>query len=257
MQPVAAQSVWTQEYDVNTLVLNSQKRLGLYGLLNILGDAAWNHAEYLGCGYEAMIARGTVWVLTRQKLAMTRWPSWGDRLTVRTWPCPFAGPQAPRQFEFFVGGKKIGECVTLWLVMDYHSRRPKRFNVNETPFDVRREGLLAIEAAKLPLRDDFSAVTTLCVRNSDMDVNGHVGNTRYAQWILDALPPKALRKFKLESYEVNFLAETKRGDEIELSGGKAARGMWQFQGRRIKDGKAVFAARLGISSAPSIASCPH
>ena len=30
------QVIWTQTYDVNTIVLDTQKRLGLFGLLNLL-----------------------------------------------------------------------------------------------------------------------------------------------------------------------------------------------------------------------------
>lgn len=57
------QTIWTQTYDVNTIVLDPQKRLGLVGLLNLLQDAAWLHARHLDCGYEEMMQRGTIWVL--------------------------------------------------------------------------------------------------------------------------------------------------------------------------------------------------
>ena len=44
------------------------------------------------------------------------------------------------------------------------------------------------------------------VRNSDIDSNNHVNNTRYAQWILDSLPIDLLKKgVELKGYEVNFL----------------------------------------------------
>jgi medium-chain acyl-[acyl-carrier-protein] hydrolase len=241
------QTIWTQPYDVNIIVLNPLKKLGLHGLLNLLQDAAWNHAEHLGCGFEEMIARDTIWVLTRQKLTMTEWPKWGDKVTVRTWPCPFTAAQAPRQFEIFVGDRKIGESITLWLVLDYETRRPKRIKPADYPFSVREEGLLAIAAGKIAPRDGLRKTATFHVRNSDLDVNGHVNNTGYARWILDSLPLEAHRRFNLESYEVNFLAEAMLGDEITIEEGKVAHGVWQYQGRRTSDGKVVFAARLGVN----------
>jgi medium-chain acyl-[acyl-carrier-protein] hydrolase len=240
------QTIWTQSYDVNTIVLNPQKRLGLYGLLNILQDAAWNHAEYLGCGFGEMLKHGTLWVLTRQKLTITDWPVWGDAVVIRTWPCPFGGAQAPRQFEILVKERKVGESTTIWLTLDGRTRRPLRINAAEVPFAVRTEGVLAISAGKIPLREGLEPAATFFVRNSDLDVNGHVNNTRYAQWILDSIPLAAHERFRLESYEVNFLAETNVGDEISIAGGKVGAALWQFQGRRASDGKAVFAAKLGI-----------
>jgi medium-chain acyl-[acyl-carrier-protein] hydrolase len=242
------QTIWTQDYAVDTMVLNPQKRLGLFGLLNILQDAAWNHAANLGAGFDDMIARGAIWVLTRQKLTMTGWPEWGGKITVRTWPCPFSGAIAPRQFEIFSGDKKLGECITLWLVMDAKTRRPIRINPADYPFDIRRDGLLAIAAGKIAPREGLKEAARFCVRNSDLDVNGHVNNTQYAKWILDSIPLDAHRRFRIASYEVNFLAETTLGDEIAIEGCKAAHKLFHFQGRRTADGKVVFTAKLGVGA---------
>ena len=66
--PPMIQTTWSRSYDVNTMVVNPQKRLGLVGLLNILQDIAWIHGSHLGHGFEAMLARGSAWVLTRQEV---------------------------------------------------------------------------------------------------------------------------------------------------------------------------------------------
>jgi len=69
---------WTQHYDVNTMVLDHQKRISLVGVLNLLQDTAWIHADHLGWGYEALVEKGTIWVLSRQKLVLREWPLWRD-----------------------------------------------------------------------------------------------------------------------------------------------------------------------------------
>ena len=81
------QVVWTQDYAVNSIVANAHKRLGLVGLLNILQDVAWVHAEHLGHGYEATMQAGAASILSRQTLVMSAWPDWGDELE-----CPHLGP---------------------------------------------------------------------------------------------------------------------------------------------------------------------
>ena len=95
--------IWTQAYPVNAIVVNAQKRLGLVGLLNILQDAAWAHADHLGHGYEATLEAGSLWILSRQKLTMTDWPDWRDELIVRTWVRPIKGPLVHRDYEVLVG----------------------------------------------------------------------------------------------------------------------------------------------------------
>jgi medium-chain acyl-[acyl-carrier-protein] hydrolase len=243
-------TVWMESYAVNSMVLNPQKRLGLFGLLSLLQDAAWLHADHLGYGYAQMLADGTLWILTRQKLVMSDWPVWGDVLTVRTWARPAMGARAPRDFEILIGERKIGESTTQWLILDATTRRPVRINPTTHNIKSRQEGLLSLEPAKIPLRDDLEPAATFRVRNSDLDVNGHVGNTRYALWVLDSLSPAELTDNRIAGYDVNFLAETNVGDEIAIARGPVADGAaLQFQGTRTADGKTVFAVRLTLTRA--------
>lgn len=248
------QPIWTKNYDVNLVVLNPQKRLGLFGLLNLLQDAAWLHAERLGCGYDQMVSKGIFWVLTRQYVTMTDWPVWGDAVTIRTWARPFSGARAPRDFEVLIGDRKIGEATTNWLILNAETRRPMRFDVLANPVACRSEGCLRLEPQKIAARDDLETVTAFCVRASDLDMNGHVNNTRYAQWVLDVMPVEELAGYRVTGYDVNFLAETRLGDEVAIARGplETADGgtfVRNFQGQRLSDGKAAFTARLTLRPA--------
>ncbi len=179
------QVVWTQNYAVNSIVANAQKRLGLVGLLDILQDVAWVHAEHLGHGYEATIEAGALWILSRQKLLMTAWPDWGDELVVRTWVRPIKGPLIHRDYEILVGDAKVGESAASWLTLDATTRRPIRPTLAAASLDFRSDAALALTPEKLAVRRNLAEVARFPVRNSDLDVNGHVNNTRYAQWILE------------------------------------------------------------------------
>src|SRR5512133_2071300 len=105
---MTTEPIYTQTYDVNTIVLDHQKRLSLVGMLNLLQDIAWMHASRLGWGYDDLISKGTIWVLSRQKLVVTDWPVWEDKVTIRTWPRPSGSILALREFEILVGDKKVG-----------------------------------------------------------------------------------------------------------------------------------------------------
>ena len=105
------------------------------------------------------------------------------------------------------------------------------------------------------MRTDLKTEATFQVRNSDLDVNGHVNNTRYAQWILDSIPLEAHAAYRLDEYEINFLAETNVGDTVVIERGEVEPSptsptRWQFQGRRMPDDKTVFVARLGATPRP-------
>jgi acyl-ACP thioesterase len=247
------QDVWSRSYAVNSIVANAQKRLGLVGLLGVLQDVAWTHAERLGHGYDATIDHGAIWILSRQKLVMADWPIWGDRLTVRTWVRPIKGPLIHRDFEMRVGGREVGQCAASWLTLDARTRRPVR-PAAAAQWLCRQDGALAFTPEKIALRQDLAETARFAVRNSDLDVNGHVNNTRYAQWILDATSLEAGRTCRVDSYEVNFLAEVQVNDAVAIDSAPVeaisnVERSLHFQGRRLSDGAHAFAAVVGVVAA--------
>lgn len=246
---------WTQRYEVNTLVVNPHKRLGLVGLLKILQDVAWIHGGHLGHGFEAMMAKGWIWVLARHKLVASDWPAWGEAIEVRTWVRPVDGLLVLRDYEVWAGPRKVAESTASWLIVDAATRRPVKVSMGRAAVLTREDATLDLTPAKLPARDDLTPLARFQVRNSDLDVNGHVNNIHYAQWILDAVPASAHRDQVVRDYEVNFLAETSVGDQVVIEGGGAALhqepGGLSFQGRREADGKAVFTARLRVGPPPA------
>lgn len=242
---------WSREYEINSFLANSQKRLGLYSLLNILQDASWAHANHIGHGHSASLEKNYFWVLTRQAVSMSTWPAWGETIRVETWIRNPSGPFVLRDFEVWSGGVKVGIAVASWLMLDARTRAPVRNHLASLKDVARAEGTLEVEPQKIEQRTDLQNLVKFQVRNSDLDMNQHVNNTRYAQWILDSVPFDWHSRFLVKDYEVNFLAETRSGDEIsilispepiEVSDG------WirQFQGWRASDSKTVFSARLKV-----------
>jgi medium-chain acyl-[acyl-carrier-protein] hydrolase len=112
----------------------------------------------------------------------------------------------------------------------------------------RSDSPLSIEARKVELPPSLREAARFDVRYSDLDMNLHANNTRYAQWVLDSLPPGWRRAFELTEYEVNFLAEAREGDSVAIrstaSAEKGQKGEAWFQGWRDSDSKAVFSAKL-------------
>jgi acyl-ACP thioesterase len=248
-----ATEVLTREYEVNSFLVNPQKKLGLYSLVSILQDSAWTHATQLGYGYEDSLEKKMFWVLTRQKIVMSIWPAWAEHIQVNTWVRPVRGVVGTRDFEILVDGKKIGESTTSWILLNLETRKPIRSGVASFDSSVRTEGVLELEARKIEVRDDLIVRAEFRVRNSDLDMHYHVNNSRYVQWILDSIPIEWHERHELHTYEINFIAETTKSDTVIISmtpekDGPFKNDWVQFQGVRKSDGKTVFAARLQFSS---------
>jgi len=247
------QKIWASQYEVNSFLVSTQRRLGLYALLNILQDVAWKHATHLGHGYESVFEKKMTWVLTRQKVVMTAWPKWGEWVEIKTWLRPMQAPFVVREFEIFKDGKVIGAASASWLMIDIESRRPLKRGVTELETEFRTDYQLSFEAPKIEPDEHFEEIARYSVRNSDLDLNEHVNNTRYAQWILDSLPLEWHRKTALQEYDVNFIAETRAGDQIVIrkslhSDTSGETRLVMFDGWREADQKRVFLARMKVVS---------
>jgi medium-chain acyl-[acyl-carrier-protein] hydrolase len=245
--------IWSETYKVPSYLVNLRGQAGLYAMVNFIQDIGWLHAIRA----EIRLPKHLGWVFTRQKLVMHQWPKWNDEVEIVTWIRP---PKSSlfcfRDYEIKVNDKTYGFCTSAFAVLNLETRRLA--NIDLKNFETYSHPTLNLnqEPEKIAMQD--SALETLAsfyVRNSDIDMNDHVNNSKYAQWILDALTIDSLKHGrKLVSYEINFLQEAMLGDLIHIQKAKditscEGQPVLVFQGTREKDGKAIFRARLGLSLA--------
>lgn len=235
--------------DIQSLHINTSKKLGLFGLLAIMQDMAFEHSTMLGFGYEDVVEKGFFWVLVRQKLRMHSWPNWNDKIRVTTWSKPIVGVYAFREFEFFVGEEKIGDCSTTWMILDAKTRRPRSIDNSDSLFQPRKDYSLDYTADRIDAPENLELTKTFDVRISDLDMNEHVNNIKYTQWFLDAVPYVYHQKYYIEEYEINFLAETFLDDSLEAYSNMnelvptvSTKEVF-FVGKRASDSKTAFIAK--------------
>ena len=92
---------------------NAQMELPLQSLVREIIDAATDHANALGFGYDRLLANGNAWVLSRLCVEMQRFPAVGDTYTLTT-----------RNFEITdSNGTTLGHSRTVWAGIDIKTRR--------------------------------------------------------------------------------------------------------------------------------------
>lgn len=245
---------WSETYKITSYLVNLRQQAGLYSVLNLIQDVGWQHAIQL----EIKLPINQGWIFTRQKLVMNQWPKWNQNVTVKTWlrPPSEGGVFFLRDYEIYIDDCKIGECTSTFAVFDTLTRKAVSLDLTTFKDMWREDKLLVHQPEKIKLSSDIVQLAQFQVRNSDIDSNNHVNNTKYAQWILDSLPIETLRAgIDLSEYEVNFLAETKIGDQIRVQkvNHEVIEGITsiiQFQGIKSIDGKPAFAAKLKVKRPP-------
>ena len=209
-------------YCEKTLLLSRDCDLGgLWkpsAILTAMQETAGMHSHILGCGRETLVQKGVVWVLTRCEVQMEKEARMGSRLSIETFPMPLRRWFFPRYFVFRdEEGAQVGAAGTLWVLFDLEKR------CMVAPGDV---------AGAIPDNSDLTpplgvpgpvprltGETAACARTpvySELDVNGHVNNARYADWLCDALGLEVMREYRVKTMRLSYAAEIRPGQAMEL-----------------------------------------
>ena len=197
-------------------------RIKIASLMQHLQEAAALHAEQLGFGREKMDRLDGYWVLSNVRLEIAEQPKWNQQVTIRTWPSGYSRSIASREFiGIDRNGRELFRAGSEWMVLDKHRGRPK--NLFHLDLVLPKTGTKALqgELDRLEPQQGGIAVDRLRVGRSAIDLNGHVNNTEYIRWGMDALS----RQFKLGDeiccVHATYLSEVFEADELDLlaSGG--------------------------------------
>ena len=187
-------------------------------ILETMQDAAGAHSMLLGCGREELIKRNIVWVLARCELRMDRYPDAGEQITVHTFPTPTRIYFFPRYYVFTdARGEMVGKAGSLWLLLDINTRRmlPPGEVAKLIP-DNKDLSIPMNLPATVGALQGIEQVTEYHPVYTDLDVNGHVNNTRYADWLCNALGIDLMKEYEPESIILNYNHEVLPGQKVML-----------------------------------------
>jgi medium-chain acyl-[acyl-carrier-protein] hydrolase len=212
------QSVWQDEIFVRSYDVDNTGRLRLSSLFNYFQETAGNHATHLGAGYEVLQNLGLFWVLSRAKVRVHRLPVWGETVRLTTWPKSVDGVLFVRDFN--LTSDKHGPLVdssTGWLLLDAKAYKPHMPDALPANLPPNLHGYALDEPLrKIRPLNDLKAVYERKVLASDLDVNHHVNNARYIDWIMDCYSPDEGASKTVGTMQVNYVGETTFGDEVRL-----------------------------------------
>ena len=238
--------IWKESFRVSTFSVDATQRLSLTWFFWYFQEAAQQHASVLGWGYNEMLKTNKMWALLRVLVEFNSMPAWNEQVTITSWPKAMKGLFASR--DLFLKNEKeeiLARGTSLWVLLDRNTRKPVKdarvedFRGEESLHAIKRKPIKIAWPAKLHL------ARTHHVAYSHLDMNGHVNNVRYLEWVMDEMSMEQIISQQPAEIEINFLNESRQGDEIavylpddnvdgELSG---------FI-KLVKDQKPVYAVRI-------------
>ncbi len=206
-----------KQYALRTSDFTPEKTLKKSAILDLFQDIAGYHSDFLGCGLDDFAKKGYGWVLVGVRCEILKAVNMYDNLVVKTWPLKPSFAKYVRQYAVYNSENEVvfkGDSV--WTIIDLKTRKPvvlkevyrgvEKFN-EESVFDGK---LLKIR----PLDDTaFSFVGNRTVNFSDIDMNGHVNNIKYADIIVDVLG-NDIENFKF--FQIDYHKELMSGKTVEI-----------------------------------------
>jgi acyl-CoA thioesterase FadM len=204
----------TETFPVRTYDADSTGRAGIRAIADYFQEAASGHARTLGFPAERLRAEQLAWVLARLQITVNRFPPAGETVTAVTWPAAHERHMAYRCYELYTqDGELLAAGTSAWVTIHLADRSMvplpdfirdgyPQDNPPCRPFETRTLPRLREEAAGVRIR----------TRRADLDINGHVNNGHYLQWLLECMPCD--RQNELRAMDISFRAECFADTEI-------------------------------------------
>ena len=228
-------------YELRAADFDCHDRIHPSSVLSLFQDVAGIHANELGIGFAALMENKTIWVLTKVCYRMVGVPRRYERVRVRTWPLRPGRVNFRREYCIETeAGETLIQGTSEWVVVHSEKRRvlpagelyPSEDYCTDTFFEGRlpRVPRVEREGEGIPVIPGFT----------QLDINGHINNTCYADYVMDVLAPDAGRRVR--EMQIDYHRELMAGQSVQLYRGGDGSG--ELVCAYAADGECMFTCRV-------------
>ena len=230
-----------ESFSVRSFEVDAFNELSIPSLWGYLQEAAGLSAESLGFGVKRTLSAGFTWVLARQRLEVARAPRFGELVEVETWPNGTERLAAFREFVVRCGGAEIARATSTWFLLDLGTRRPVDPGAALEAAFPRERGpaAVALPGAKIPALERAEVERPFAVRFADIDLNWHVNNVSYVQWLLESVPKETWHARRPAVVDAQYAAECAWGGRVLCRAAASGPGTFLHQVVQEADGREV------------------
>lgn len=221
MSAVLDRSAYEWTAPVTGFEVDMFNRMKISALMKRQQEIGEKHLLEFGSSAESLRDRqGVAFVFTKAEMVIRSLPAAKEVVTLTTWCSSLKGARFTRNFVLRgSAGGVLTECKIEVTTIDLKTRKI-----------VRPTGIAGFEEflyndeieiscpypQKLHFDGDFSNAQTRISRFSDIDVNGHVNNTVYADMVQDCLTTEQLAR-PITGFAINFINEMLLGETLEIA----------------------------------------
>ena len=208
--------MYQKKYLIGSNDVDQFLELKLSSFFKMMQDGAAEHAEEFNIGKANTIDKGLFWVITRIEVDILKAPRYLQEVILKTYPGDDLRFIFPRYFSLEdTMGQVLIRASSTWMVLnkETHNVCLNPFNGFKSPTE-HHQGEL--ELPKKVKSNDSTLVEVRKVRYNDIDLNGHLNNTKYIDYILDVHDTPFYNKNRISHFLINYEKELKDNDMVSI-----------------------------------------
>ncbi len=239
-----ASSSLQREFILRNYETDFMQRMKPSSVLGFFQETAGDHSEEMGLGYKSLAEKGCFWVLSKIYVEVMRRPVYGEKIKVVTWPHEPNKAIYERSFLLEDGAGAAMRAYSRWCILQTSGRILPCSRIEQPEIDFREEKSVVFDDWAIPeVSRSGGAAFSLRIANSEYDLNRHVNNIRYADYVFNCFSVKELEEKKLKSFQLHYIKQTHENDLLEMYREEVAPGVFAIEG--VKNGdETVVAARV-------------
>ncbi|MBQ3591511.1 MAG: hypothetical protein II979_06175 [Clostridia bacterium] len=212
---------WSGEYTVNANDIDVNRVVTASQILRYMQDAANWQMETDGLSYdELFVNRGLAFVLSKIKVSMYAPITSHQKITVESWACPSKGMTFQRCYRILREGMIVAEAISAWALVGVKDRKLHRVSEIGDQYGMDEPLELDMPARmKIPEEVHMALVGERTVEYADIDMNGHMNNTRYPDMLCSYLD--SMQGRRVISMTLHFQSEAPFGETIKVYHGES------------------------------------
>ncbi len=217
-----------QSFTISSVDADASYHCRPSALLACIQRAVTAQSVVVGTTKTDMLAKyGGFWMVLRLMIRLKRPILWNEQLTVRVIIRRPVAKRIYRDCDLYVGEEQVGDFTSLWVLADEHTHKPMFMEdipdlPTENPPDAKD-----LTLSRLVFPQNMTLHDSRRLYYSDIDLNGHMNNTRYVDLAADAaeldLRPRGVF---MQELQISYVGECRSGDLLRIYRGKENGGLY-------------------------------